>query len=191
MKKTPKCIEVSDDVNDLSDTFKYIVQSMVITSFSRGKGDLTSLAAFLAKSAAVSRNLPTDKGALSCAIEFAAAHLPDFASDRAASDYEIPEWLKPHGPSDWIREAEEERIDGKWAPVNPRWVGLPSDRAAELDLMASLRDKPGQTVKQLERELNVTDTTVRARLARLEGLGFIAKSETRPERWSLKNPLPE
>jgi hypothetical protein len=182
---------MSDAVDNRAAEFRYIIQGLSISIYSGNTANSTYLAALLARCWDLAKCLPHDMDALSCALEFAEAYLPQYASDRAVPGYETPDWLLPPGPSDWRQEPEEELVDGQWAVVNPAWEGLPGDRSADLNLMASLRAKSKQTVKDLAAQANVTDTTIRRRLIRLEGLGFVTKSDTRPEHYSLVDPLPK
>ncbi|WP_439626494.1 hypothetical protein [Shinella sp.] len=167
--------------------FLYLVQALAIAAFARSKEDLTQMAAVLAIANAASHELPGDQPALSSALEFCGVYLPGFTngSDR---DGPRPSWLEPFRPAKY--GPTEEFVDGKWQPENSRWLGLPGDRSADLNIMASLREKPDQEIADLVRADCGSARSIQARLSRLEREGFVIKSSSKPHRWVLSPNLP-
>lgn len=171
------------DANEKPREFLLIVQTLATVTFAKGDHDFLRLAGVMASAIDASRRLPADRGALICALEFAGACLPGFEADDRA------EWLATNA---WDPEAEptEELIDGCWRPVNPRWIGLPGDGAANLEILAILRDNPGRTLADLVAASAGTAASIRARMPRLERDGLIVRSTSEPCAWSLADPLP-
>jgi hypothetical protein len=166
--------------------FLYLVQALSTAAFARSKEDLTQMAAFLAIANGASEQLPDDQPALSAALEFCRVYLPGFSESGDKSGAR-PAWLEPFrqtkfGPT-------EEFVDGKWQPENPRWVGLPGDRSADLNIMASLREKTDQEVAELVQAGCGTARSIKVRLSRLEKQGFVKKSNAEPHRWALSPDL--
>ncbi len=167
--------------------FLFIVQTMLIASLIKTPRELPEIAALMSRAVEASQLLPKKCSNLICALEFAEAFFPDYANAPREPNYRLPSWLNWHDLTDWNPDerAIEECIDGEWRPVNPRWKGLEGDNANALDIMAALRDKSRQTVVELAKALQLTDTTIRKKLARLEDLTLVSQDRARPSRWSL------
>ena len=143
---------------------------------------LIILASTLTLAIGAADRLNPDAAVLSAALEFAAAHLPEFAAGRADPSYVRPDWLSVSSVG---CEDTEEFVDGQWQPVNPRWKGLPGDKSADLELLASLRERQAQTVAALADLLNLNAATVRVRLKKLEQEGLVSKQGVNPTRWRI------
>ncbi|SES44313.1 hypothetical protein [Rhizobium sp. NFR03] len=166
-----------------SQEFLFIIQGMILTSFARSGGKLPSMASYLSIAHSASERLPNDRDALLCALDFAQAALPEFATGRQLAGYRLPDWT---GLSDdWINSPTEERIDGKWQPENPRWAGLPSDRSDHLELMALLRDGGRKTVFELNKATGHSHAKIRARLRAMERLGTVTCLDVEKQCWTL------
>ncbi|MCA0339642.1 MAG: hypothetical protein LCH99_07885 [Proteobacteria bacterium] len=162
--------------------FLYLVQALAVAAFVRSNDELMTLAGILARANALSRKLPSDKGALSSALEFCDFYLPGFNPENSTHATQQA-WLVSGDPS--ASESTEELVDGKWRRENPKWVGLHGDRAADLDIMAALREQSDRKVSDLVQAGIGCGHSVRMRLLRLERQGFVTKSRARPQRWSL------
>lgn len=169
-----------------ADEFLYIVQGIAIAAFARSKEKLTKLAGILALANAASNKFPSEQGALCSAIEFCSLYMEGLNWDDDKSGSVSP-WLEPFVPRKF--GPTEIFIDGKWQLDNPRWEGLPGDRSADLNIMASLREKPGQEVAELVQAGCGSARSIQVRLSRLEKQGYVKKSNDKPARWSLSRKL--
>ncbi len=178
---------MSDDVGQDARDFLTIIQSMALSAYARSENGSRAIGIFMASATEAARRLPVDRSPLVCALEFAEAHLPEYRSDRLAPDYVMPGWISSTNGDEvgWQPGGVEEEVDGKWGPENPRWVGLPGNRSANLEILAVLREKSPQTIDDLTSAGCGSPASVRTRLANLQKAGFVEQSFKVPSNWSL------